>query len=294
MISTQIFLADPEASDPLSSALAKLADDAMNSVEETNKPNWPGNLRTDLPRALTAQKATTLTGREMEAACAGAFVFSQPVGEQAELGELRWLVGATCDIPAMLNTGLLEWSKTSWYLSECESTDPASGLPRYWRMGPKPNLNQMHDSYKRSALKSARPKFNDLVKKCRPLLDGRDDGVDVHLLPAGPENVQDDATFRLVILGADYAGMPGNAPKSDAVEFIRTHASASDKREHQNIVVVVTPSAAGLIQAEQAIASWMAWREIKGSDAFKDLENEQKETVKRRHRLAAAPPLALY
>ena len=150
----------------------KLANDAMNSVEETNKPNWPGNLRTELPRALTAQKTTTLIGREIEAACAAAFIFSQPIGEQAELGELRWLVGATCDIPAMLNTGLLEWSKTSWYLSECESTDPASGLPRYWRMGPKPNLNQMHDSYKRSALKNARSKFNDLVKQCRPLLDG--------------------------------------------------------------------------------------------------------------------------
>jgi len=284
LISTQIFLASRGASDPLGSALAKLADDAMNSVEETNKPNWPGNLRTELPRALTAEKTTTLIGREIEAACAGVFIFSQPIGDQAELGDLRWLIGATCDVPAMLNAGLLEWSKTSWYLSECESTDPASGLPRYWRMGPKPNLNQMHDSYKRNALKNARSKFNNLVKQCRPLLDGRDEGVDVHLLPAGPENLQDDATFRLVILGADYAGMPGGALKQEAVEFIRTHASMTDKREHQNIVVVVTPSAAGLIQAEQTIASWMAWGDIKSSDAFKDLEDEQKENVKRRER----------
>jgi hypothetical protein len=285
LISSQVFLARPGASDEIGSALEKLANDAMNSVEETGKPNWPGNLRTDMPKARTAQtNASTLTGREIEAACAGAFIFSQPVGEQAELGELRWLVGATCDIPAMLNAGLLEWYGTSWYLSECESTDPASGLPRYWRMGPKPNLNQMHDSYKRNELKNARARFNDLIRQCRPLLDGRDEGVEIHILPSGPEIVRDDATFRVVILGAEYAGMPGSAPKSEAVDFIRTHASETDKRENQNTVLVVTPSAAGLIQAEQAIASWMAWGDIKSSDRFKELEEEQKDTVKRRER----------
>ncbi|MBI3985849.1 MAG: DUF499 domain-containing protein, partial [Lentisphaerae bacterium] len=285
LISTQVFLARPTASDPLSPALEKLANDAMNSVDETNKPNWPGNLRTELPRALLAQKTTTVGGREIEAACAGAFIFSQPIGEQAELGELRWLVGATCDIPAMLNTGLLDWSKTSWYLSECESTDPASGLPRYWRMGPKPNLNQMHDTYKRSALKNARAKFDDLVKDCRPLRDGCvEENVSFHLLPAAPEKVEDDATFRLVVLGAEFAGVPGSAPKASALDYLRTHASASDLRQNQNVLLVVIPSAAGLIQAEQAIAAWIAWGDIKNSAAFKELEPDQKETVKRRER----------
>jgi hypothetical protein len=287
LISVQVFLARPEASDPLSPALEKLAGDAMSSVDDANKPNWPGNLRTELPRALVAQKTTTVAGREIEAACAGAFIFSQPVGEQAELGELRWLLGATCDIPAMLNTGLLEWSKTSWYLSECESTDPASGLPRYWRMGPKPNLNQMHDTYKRSALKHARTKFDDLVKECRPLSDGCvEEGVAFHRLPASPDKVEDDATFRLIVLGAEFAGVPGSVPKANALEYLRTHASASDPRQNQNVLLVVIPSAAGLISAEQAIASWIAWGDIKNSAAFKELEADQKESVKRREREA--------
>lgn len=284
IVSTQAFLAKPGASDPLSPALEKLANDAMGSVDEATKPRWPENLRTELPRAVAAQKTTTLNGREVEAACAAAFVFSQPIGEQAELGELRWLLGATCDISAMLNTGLLEWAKTSWFLSECESTDPASGLPRYWRMGPKPNLNQMHDTYKRGALKTARAKFDDLVKQCRPLLDGYDEGVKAHLLPASPDKVQDDSTFRIVILGAAFAGAAGGAVKAEVLEYLRTHASASDTREHQNNLLLVTPSAAGLLQAEQAIAAWMAWGEIRASEAFKDLEPEQKETVKRREK----------
>jgi hypothetical protein len=286
LISAQVFLPRLDASDALSPSLEKLANDAMNSVDEVNKPNWPGNLRTELPRARRAQQHTTLTGREVEAACAAAFVFSQPMGEQAELGDLRWLLGASCDVPAMLNTGLLEWSKTSWYLSECESTDPASGLPRYWRMGPKPNLNQMHDTYKRNALKNARTKFDALVKDCRPLWDGcREEGVFPHQLPSAPDVVGDDTTVRLVLLGVDYAGTPGSMPKANAVEFLRTHASHTDPRQNQNVLLVV-PSAAGLLQAEQEIAAWMAWGEIKNSNAFKDLEMEQQETVKRRERAA--------
>lgn len=287
LVSTQILLSAPGASDEISPALEKLANDAMNSVDQANKPNWPNNLRTEMPRARIAQNNTTLTGREIEAACAAAFVFSQPVGEQAELSELRWLVGASCDMPAMLNTGLLEWSKTSWYLAECESTDPASGLPRYWRLGPKPNLNQMHDTYKTSALKNARTKFDELVKDCRPLRDGcMEEGVAFHLLPAAPEKMKDDMTFRLVVLGAAYAGTPGSEPNANALEFLRTHTSSTDLRKNQNVFLVVIPSASGLIQAEQEIASWIAWGDIRNSSTFKDLEPEQKETVKRREREA--------
>lgn len=285
IISTQVFLAKPGATDQLSPAMEKMANSAMSSVEDANKPDWPSNLRTEYPRALTAQGGTTLMGREVEAACAAAFIYSQPMGEQAELGELRWLVGATVEFPAMLNTGLLDWARSSWYLCECESTDPASGLPRYWRLGPKPNLNQMHDAYKRSALKNARARYNELVKKCTPLTDGCTAyHVSFHLLSDNADKVKDDATFRLVILGAEYSGVPGNAPRSETVDIIRTKSSGGDPRTHQNLVLLVTPSETGLLQAEQAIASWLAWGDIKTSDAFKDLENEQKEAVKRRER----------
>jgi hypothetical protein len=39
-----------------------------------------------------------------------------------------------------------------------------------------------------------------------------------------------------------------------------------------------------LIQAEQKIAEWMAWGEIRKSDKFKDFKDDQKDTVKRRER----------
>ena len=199
------------------------------------------------------------------------------------MGELRWLIGASCDLPAMLNTGLLEWSKTSWYLSECESTDPASGLPRYWRMGPKPNLNQMHDTYKRNALKNARTKFDALVKDCRPLRDGcMEEGVDFHLLPSGRSGWG-------MIRHSDWCcwERTTRVRRAACPRPMRWNSCGRIPRppiygQNQNVLLVVIPSEAGLLQAEQEIASWMAWGEIKNSNAFKDLEPEQQETVKRR------------
>jgi len=94
---------------------------------------WPGNLKTELPRALAAQMvdAPTLTNREIEASCIATFIFSQPVGEQAELSDLRWLLGATCEMPVVLNNGLCSWAKSSWYLEECETTEAGTGVPKF-------------------------------------------------------------------------------------------------------------------------------------------------------------------
>ena len=59
-------------------------------------------------------------------------------------------MAASCEMPAVLNNGLIAWSKASWYLEECDSTEAGTGVPKYWRLGPKPNLNQLHDSYKKT------------------------------------------------------------------------------------------------------------------------------------------------
>ena len=209
----------------LSEALLKLAQAAKDSVPGPKSPPWPENLKTELPRALVSQKteAPTLTGREIEAACIASFIFSQPLGEQAELGELRWLLGGTCDIPAVLNAGLIAWSKISWYLEECETTEAGTGVPRFWRLGPRPNLNQIHDSYKRQALNHAKTRFDELARtKCPPLFaDCIEESVKPHKLPSSPSEVEDDGQFRLVVLGADYAGIIGDPPNQKAVEFIR-------------------------------------------------------------------------
>jgi len=285
LIGPQVFLAAPGVTD-LSPALQKLAEVAKDSQPQHN-PQWPANLKTELPRVVEAQKAHagTLMGRELEAACVATFIYSQPIGEQAEVAELRWLVGPTCDLPAVLNNGLIGWAKSSWYLEETDATEPTTNVPKYWRLGPKPNLNQVHHSYKIKALSFAKGKFDELAKKCGPLKEGCDlEGIKFHNQPNTPADVEDDGVFRLVVLGADYTGQPGAKPHTGAESFLRTHSSSADNRTYQNVVLVVTPSVGGLQQAEQQIADWLAWQEIKQSKDFKDYESLVKEGVNKRER----------
>ena len=280
-----MFLNAP-GNDDLSPALQKLAEVAKDSQPDKN-PQWPSNLKTELPRVVDAQKAHagTLMGRELEAACIATFIYSQPIGEQAEVTDLRWLVGATCDLPAVLNNGLIGWAKSSWYLEETDATEPTTNVPKFWRLGPKPNLNQVHHSYKLKALSFAKGKFDDLAKKCGPLKEGCDkEGVKFHNLPNFPADVEDDGEFRLIVLGADYAGQPGGKILPEAEAFVRTHSSPTDSRICQNVILVVTPSVGGLQQAEQQIADWMAWQEIKQSKEFKDYDSHQKEMANKRER----------
>ncbi len=286
LVGPQIFLQSP-MEEGLSEALLKLAEAAKDS-DRVKNPQWPQNLKTEIPRALEAQRrdAATLTGREIEAACVASFIYSQPIGEQAELSDLRWLLAASCEMPAVLNNGLIAWQKASWYLEECESTEAVTGVPKYWRLGPKPNLTQLHDSYKRLALKHARTKFDDLAaNKCSPLYEGlADEGIKLHKLPSSAADVEDDGYFRVVLLGADHAGGVGDPANPKAVEFIRTHSSPSDTRTYQNIVLVITPSITGLHQAEQQIAEWLAWGDIEGSTQFKEMDSYQQDTVRKRKR----------
>jgi hypothetical protein len=285
LIGPQVFLAEPGSAD-LSPALQKLAEVAKDSQPE-KRPQWPSNLKTELPRVIDAQTAAagTLMGRELEAACVAAFIYSQPIGEQAEVGDLRWLMGPTCDLPAVFNNGLIAWAKTSWYLEETDATEPTTSVPKYWRLGPKPNLNQVHNSYRTKALGIAKGKFDELAKKCGPLKEGCDqEGIKFHNQPNTPADVEDDGLFRLVVLGSDYAGQPGAKAHAGAEAFLRTHSSATDNRTCQNVVLVVSPSVAGLQQAEQQIADWLAWQEIKGSKDYKEYEAHVKETVNKRER----------
>ena len=141
-------------------------------------------------------------------------------------------------------------------------------------------------------LKHAKSKFDELAeKKCDPLYEGAvEEGIKPHKLPDTPADVEDDGQFRLVVLGADYAGVVGDPPLAKAQEFLRTHSSPSDTRTYQNIVLVATPSVTGLHQAEQQIAEWLAWEEIETSSQFKDLDSFQQKTVrdKKRDSLKAA------
>lgn len=284
VIGPQVFL-KPPGEEALGEALGRLAEIAQESGEDN--PNWPNSLRTDLPRAkqAQAQEAATLTAREVEAACVTAFLFSQPAGEQAEVSDIRWLVGAACEFPTVLNTGLIAYARVSWYLEECEVAD-AAGVPRYWRMGPKPNLRQVQEQYKKETLKRAKEEFDEMARNLKgnfyePFADA---GVNIYKLPKTPGNVEDTGEFAFVVLGADHAHAPGASLATETAAFIEQGKSAGTQRRFKNIVLVLTPSQAGYAEAEQKIADHLAWIEVQKSKDFEELKSDQQAVVLKRIR----------
>lgn len=284
VIGPQVFL-KPPGEEGLSEALGRLAEIAQESGDDN--PNWPNSLRTDLPRAKQAQakEAATLTAREIEAACVTSFLFSQPLGEQAEVSDVRWLVGAACEFPTVLNTGLIAYADVSWYLEECEVTD-AAAVPRFWRMGPKPNLRQVQEQYKKETLKRAKDEFDEVARTLKkgfydPFADA---DVRVHKLPQNPGNVDDTGDFAFVVLGADHAHAPGGALASDTSAYIEQGKSAGTQRRFKNLVILLIPSQAGYAEAEQKIADHLAWIEVQKSEHFKELKSDQQAIVQKRVR----------
>ncbi len=287
LISTQILL--PAPGRDMSTALQKLANIAQRSSGEPNA-DYSQALKTELPRVAEVQKneTPTLSGREIESACVAAFIYSQPLdqNEQAELAELRWLLAASCDMPAPINLGLNAWAKASWYLEECEKKEAVTNVPMFWRLGPRPNLNQLHDGHRREALKSARTKFDDLAQnKCSALYYDLPTDAIPHKIVTSPADVGDDGMFRLVVLGADFAGAPNDPPHAEAQKFLRQKEPGTI-RVHQNVVLVITPSPVGLAHAEQMIAEWDGWVRLEQSPQFKELKTEDQERVRKRKKPA--------
>lgn len=284
IVSTQVFL-NPPGKGGVSAALRALSDVAMKSSAEL--PPWEQNLDVELGRAMQAQKsdAAGLGGREIESACVAAFLYSQPIGQEADLNDIRWLTGSTCDVPAIFNNGLKAWRKVSWYLEPCERTEPNSEIPMAWRMGPKPNITQMHDSYVQQCLGVARIKFDDLAGSLKILGEGVPQGVSFHRLPSDPSKLDDNEQFRLALLGAEHAHQAGGSLKTETLEFLTTHSSNTDQRVHQNVLLIVMPSVTGLGQAESEIASWLAWGEVRAREG-KNLSGIQLAEVERNEREA--------
>ncbi|MEX2382863.1 MAG: DUF499 domain-containing protein [Opitutales bacterium] len=284
IIAPQVFLRKP-GEEGISKALEQLAEIAQWSNDQN--PPWPNNLRTDLPRAKQAQtqEAATLTAREVEAACVTAFLYSQPIGEQADVSDIRWLVGAACEFPTVLNTGLIAYTGVSWYLEECDVTD-AADVARFWRMGPTPNLRQVQDQYKKETIKRAKNEFDDIARGLKggfyePFVDA---GVTVYKLPSHPGSVDDNGKFGLVVLGASYATAPGEKLERATTSFIEQGKSAGTQRKFKNIIVAVAPSRAGFNEAEQKIADHLAWIEVSKSKDFSDFKSDQQYTVNKRIR----------
>ncbi|MFN7672451.1 MAG: DUF499 domain-containing protein [Planctomycetota bacterium] len=262
----------------VSEAARELAAVATKEQTEGTGHNWTAILEGELHKARDVQEEyPTLRYREIEQAVFSTFIHSQPIGNKARLDELIVLVGSTRPDKITLEKGLRLWFDRSWFLDESANADVKGApgqpkpLPLQWRLGNKPNLNQMHaDAKARVPDELVEARLGEDIRKLKSLTAGAGPaGARVHNLPERPSDVEDDGEFHYAVLGPDTASESGK-PSPLARRFLEENTGSHNPRKERNAVVLAVPSRDGLVAARQAVRDYLAWEWVR--DALKGQE----------------------
>jgi len=286
LISANVFLGKPESSD-ISEATRELAMIATAEEFEGRQQQWPQILQSELGKAIEIQREhPALRGREIEQAVISTFLHSQPVGQRIQTRELFVLIGHTRPDKIELEKALMRWSSLSWFLDDTltqevgDDVDQTTPLPKYWRLGSRPNLTQMHHDACRFRVSDEviETRLIDEIGKLKNLTTGvSGQGVKVHNLPEWPRQVEDDSEFHFVILGPKAACTAGN-PSAEAKRFIEETTAADRPRVYRNAIVIAVPSIDGLDAVRKVIQKYLGWEEVRTQ-----LANQQVDPVRSAH-----------
>ncbi len=278
-IGPAVFLAKPDDAD-LSDAARELTTVAGTEEYEGKRQEWVGILAGELEKARAIQDDyPALRHREVEQAIFTTFLHSQPIGRKATTRELMLLLGPTRPDRIELEEALKRWADVSWFLDEA-SIDTAPndesgrpGLPRDWRLGTRPNLKQMHhDATGGLDASFVDAKVVDAIASTKNLAAGASAaGARVHLLPAGPKDVEDDGDLHFVILGPKAISGSGK-PSAEAERYIKQTTGSDRPRVYQNAVVVATPSRDGIAALRIAVQGYLGWEEVRSRLAEQELD----------------------
>nr|MDO8114106.1 DUF499 domain-containing protein [Candidatus Sigynarchaeota archaeon] len=287
LVCTNIFLCE-QGTDKVADALRELANIAAMEEYEGKKHEWTGILEGELEKARKIQDSfPSLKNREIEQSVIATFLHSQPVGQKAQTRDIMTLIGYTRPDKIEVEKALQQWTETSWFLDEnlIKDTEKGSsgerGLPKYWRLGSRPNLVQMHHDACGNIpeeLVKARlmEEIQNLKAQMITTLDGKS-GVKVHNLPQSPRDVPDDGDFHFVILPPAGASSPGK-PSGLAKKFINETTSPDRPRVYRNAVVIISPSTDGLDLARDRILEHLGWEDVR---AKLNIEAGEKAAKKR-------------
>ncbi|MEW5980195.1 MAG: DUF499 domain-containing protein [Acidobacteriota bacterium] len=247
----------------LSEAMRELVTVADTEEHEGRKTAWTPILVGELSRAREVQKDSVGLRREVEQAVIATFMHSQPVGHSAHTRDLTVLAGSTRPDKIELEKGFLRWAQSSHWLDDLYAPD-GDQLPGTWRLGNRPNLNQMHAvAMKSTSTDLVRARLIDEVAKVKKLTAGASaSGVQVHTLPVKPSDVKDDGSFRYVVMGPVAASDSGK-PSSEARRFLDENTGPDNPRVFRNAVLLICPSKDGLEVAEGRIRDYLAWEAVR-------------------------------
>ena len=245
--------------------ISEAVGELIETCDEDDK--WPQILTGELQNAREVQgNFPMLKGREIEGAVLSTFLHSQPAGQKADLTDL-YLLLARPDIDTIsVEEGLSKWREISWFLKEDESI---------WALGITPNLTSMHA---RAMGRVTEDRINDhLVQRIRNTrLDENTADVRVHALPDSPADIPDNPDLHFVIVGPEYAAVPG--------EDVSASLKAFFDRTYRNNVIILAPENSRLIGMRHRIQKILGWEGIESGDEVNLLSEPQKALLLQRKR----------
>ncbi len=266
LIGVNVFLGKPKK-DGISEGARELTSIATSDGFDGKIQNWEAILLGEMEKARGFQQEFPgLKHRELEQAVFATFVHSQPIGQKGQTRDLMVLLGSTRPDKIDLTKALLKWAEVSWFLDEglVADKDASSLLPKFWRLGSKPNLRQMHhDACGRVTPDIIEAKLIDTVEKAKRLTEGASAmGVKVHNLPIGPSQIDDDGEFHYAVLGPKAAS-DASKPSAEAKRFLDETTAPDRPRVNRNAVVLAVPSRDGLEAARNQIRIYLGWEEVR-------------------------------
>lgn len=274
---TTTALLNPVGDEPISKALLELTGIASAGESADSRfVDWQAIVRRELEFGAEIQKkhTTSFPHRELEAAVLTVFLHSQPIGQKARTVEMMRMAGVTLKDRISFEQALKEWAERSWHLDDELIPAPRPGetelpLPGEWRLGPDPNLKQMHAQSKEVLAHKTQDVDREViaeVKVAPALTQGASQYVTaVHNVPEQPHGNDnfppDDDQFHYVILRPEAACTAG-APSEIARRMIEQSTSVDRKRAHTNLLVLLAPTPDGVTVIRDKVLDRMAWDDV--------------------------------
>ena len=281
LIGPAVFL-NAAGRDGLSEAARELVTVADTEEHEGRKQAWTGIIDTELARAKQIQNESVgLRMREIEQAVMATFMHSQPIGQSAKTRDLVLLIGASRPDKIELEKGLVRWAQSSYWLDDTHLPEKDDQLPGIWRLGNRPNLNQMQAAAAAQISDNVvKARLVEEIGKAKTLTSGTSaSGVRVHTLPTKPRDIEDDGLFHYAVLPPSAASDSGK-PSAEAKRFLDETTGPEKPRVFRNAVLMLAPSRDGLEVAQARVRDYLAWERVMDDLTPKnDEEKKQKGPV---------------
>lgn len=263
LVGPAVFLGSPKRAG-LSEAARELVSIADTIVTDGQATRWTGIVENELECACRVQSESVgLKLREIEQAAMATFLHSQPTGRSAKTRDLMLLIGPCRPDKIELEKGLTRWARNSYWLDDANMPEREGRLPNEWRLGNRPNLNQMQSAAAAQISDDVvRARLLDEVGKVKSLTTGASAaGVRVHTLPTKPKDIEDDGLFHYAIMPPSASSDSGK-PSAEAKRFLDETTGADKPRVFRNAVLLLAPSKDGLNAAEARVRDYLAWERV--------------------------------